>query len=107
MIAAANTREKLAVVAVNLVSQADQEVLVSDVTKIARLACTMVVRLVREQISQELVKNLVKKDRVRVLIAQAKVKIEGLVVNRGLNLVKNSQKASQNRGVLGDFPWQF
>jgi len=29
------------------------------------------------------------------------------VVNRGLNLVKNSQKASQNRGILGDFPWQL
>jgi hypothetical protein len=58
-------------------------------------------------INQDLVKNLAKKDLVKVLIARARGKIEDLVVNQGLNLVKNSQKASQNMGILGDFPWQF
>jgi hypothetical protein len=57
--------------------------------------------------SQDLVKSLAKKDLVKVLIAQARVKIGDPVAKPGLNLVKNSQKASQNRGILGDFPWQF
>jgi hypothetical protein len=75
--------------------------------RIVRLACTTAVHLVPVLINQDLVKNLAKKDLVKVLIARARVKIEDLVVNQGLNLVKNSQKASQNMGILGDFPWQF
>ena len=107
MIAVASSRGKMVAAEENRGRRADQVGLVIDVMRTVRLACTTVVHLVPVQINQDLVKSLAKKDPVKVLIAQAKVKIGDPVAKPGLNLVKNSLKASQNRGILGDFPWQF
>jgi hypothetical protein len=93
-IVVASSKVKMAEAEVNLVKQVGQVVLVIAVMKIVRLACTTVVHLVLVLINQDLGKSSVKRGQVKVLIVQVRAKIEGLVVNQGLNLVKNSQKAS-------------
>jgi hypothetical protein len=82
------------------------EVLVNVVMRIVRLACTTVVHLAVVLINLVLVKNSVKKVRVRVVLAQDRVKIALQVVNLGVNLVKSSQNRAKLSVKLGDIPWQ-
>jgi hypothetical protein len=68
-----------------------QEVLGNVAMRTVKLACTTVVHLAVALINLALVKNSVKKVQVRVVLAQARVKIALQVANLGVNLVKNSQ----------------
>jgi beta-lactam-binding protein with PASTA domain len=71
-----------------------------------RLACTTVVHLAVVLINLVLVKNSVKKVRVRVVLDQDKAKIVLQVANLGVNLVKSSQNRAKLSVKLGDIPWQ-
>jgi hypothetical protein len=81
-------------------------VLGSVVTRIVKLVCTTVVHLAVVLINPVQVKNSVKKARVRVVLAQDRVKIALQVVNLGVNLVKSSQNRAKLSVKLGDIPWQ-
>jgi hypothetical protein len=91
---------------VNQVKAVGLEVLGNVVMRIVRLACTTVVHLAVVLINLVLVKNSVKKVRVRVVLAQDRVKIALQVVNLGVNLVKSSQNRAKLSVKLGDIPWQ-
>ena len=90
----------------NQVKAVVQEVLGSVAMRTVRLACTTVVHLAVVLINLVLVKNSVKKVRVRVVLAQDRVKIALQVVNLGVNLVKSSQNRAKLSVKLGDIPWQ-
>ena len=89
-----STKERMVVAEVSLGKVVDLEVLATDVMKIVRRVCTMVVHSVLVLISLDLVKNLVKRAPDLVLTVPVRVKTEDLAVNQGLNSVKNSQKAN-------------
>ena len=117
MIVAADIRAAMVVAEVNRVREVSlakenqvkavaQVVLGSVVTRIVKLVCTTVVHLVVVLINPVQVKNSVKKARVRVVLAQDRVKIALQVVNLGVNLVKSSQNRAKLSVKLGDIPWQ-
>ena len=90
----------------NQVKAAVREVLDSAAMKTVKLVCTTVVHLAVVLINLVLVKNSVKKVRVRVVLDQAKAKIVLQVANLGVNLVKSSQNRAKLSVKLGDIPWQ-
>jgi hypothetical protein len=117
MIVAADIRVAMVVAEVNRVREVSlakenqvkavaQVVLGSVVTRIVKLVCTTVVHLAVVLINPVQVKNSVKKARVRVVLAQDRVKIALQVVNLGVNLVKSSQNRAKLSVKLGDIPWQ-
>jgi hypothetical protein len=106
VVAEVNRVREVSLAKENQVKAVAQVVLGSVVTRIVKLVCTTVVHLAVVLINPVQVKNSVKKARVRVVLAQDRVKIALQVVNLGVNLVKSSQNRAKLSVKLGDIPWQ-
>jgi hypothetical protein len=106
VVAEVNRVREVSLAKENQVKADAQVVLGNVVTRIVKLVCTTVVHLAVVLINPVQVKNSVKKARVRVVLAQDRVKIALQVVNLGVNLVKSSQNRAKLSVKLGDIPWQ-